>query len=124
MIDEIEKLLAESLATEFTPYVELNKEADALTAYFKPAADYSRRLTDHVTLYLSIDSDELVGCRIKGVSGILANLPNYLDVDHDDIQLSVMFLPYLSSADDEQRKMLNELARTSRDSDMRVPALA
>lgn len=124
MIDRIEKLLSQSMATEFTPYVELSREADALTAYFKLAADYSKRLTDHVTLFLSLDSDELVGCRIKGVSGILEDLPNYLDVDHDDIKLSVMFLPYLSAADEQQRKMFNELARTSRENDMRVPVVA
>ena len=37
-------------STPFQPYVEMSPEADALTFYFKPDADYSQRLTDHVTL--------------------------------------------------------------------------
>ncbi len=59
---------------EFQPYHELSTDADALTVYFKPDADYSKRLTDHVTLVLSIDANEIVGCRIKGISGILEDL--------------------------------------------------
>ena len=53
----------------FRPYCITSDEADALTAYFKEDADYSERLTDHVTLYRSIETNEIVGCRIKGISG-------------------------------------------------------
>jgi len=123
MIDRIEEFIQQQdMAKEFSPYVELNEQADALTAYFKSDADYSSRLTDHVTLYLSLDNDELIGCRIKGVSGILEDLPNYLSVDHDGVRLSVMFLPYVSAASEEERKMLKKLALAS--GDMRVPTPA
>ena len=50
----------------------ISPEADGLTAYFKFDSDYSQRLTDHVTLYRSTGSDEIIGCRIKGISRILA----------------------------------------------------
>jgi len=120
MIDRIEEFIQQQdMAKEFSPYVELNEQADALTAYFKSDADYSKRLTDHVTLYLSLDNDELIGCRIKGVRGILKDLPNYLSVDHDRVRLSVMFLPYVSAASEEEREMLKKLARAS--GDMRIP---
>lgn len=69
-------------SVEFRPYLAISHEADTLTAYFKPDADYSKRLTDHVTLYRSLDSHEIVGCRIKGISGILEDLPNFLHIDH------------------------------------------
>ncbi len=123
MIDRIEEFIQQQdMAKEFSPYVELNEQTDALTAYFKPDADYSRRLTDHITLYLSLDSDELVGCRIKGVSGILEDLPNFIEVDHDGARLSVMFFPYVSAASEEEREMLNKLALAS--GDMRIPTHA
>jgi hypothetical protein len=62
-----ELLESQNWDTPFQPYVEMSLEADALTFYFKPNADYSQRLTDHVTLYRSLESNELVGCRIKGI---------------------------------------------------------
>lgn len=72
MAANIKDLLANQIGNNpFEPYVSISREADALTAYFKPDADYSQRLTDHVTLYRSIDTNEVIGCRIKGIRGIL-----------------------------------------------------
>lgn len=71
-VDQIKALLeSEPVANKFSPYRELNLEADALTVYFKPDPDYSKRLNDHITLYLSIETNQIVGCRIKGIAGIL-----------------------------------------------------
>jgi hypothetical protein len=52
------------------PYCHLSKEADALTVYFKGDADYSKRLSEHITVCLSLETNEIVGCRIEGLSGI------------------------------------------------------
>jgi hypothetical protein len=98
----------------FRPYCYFSKRADAITAYFKGDADYSKRLTDHVTLFLSIDKDELVGCRIKGVSGIIEDLPNYVHVNHGKVQLSVVFLSLRGTAPDaETRRVLNDLGKAA-----------
>ena len=59
----------------FRPYLVLSRETDGLTVYFKFDADYSQRLTEHVTLYRSTGSDEIIGCRIRGISRILEDLP-------------------------------------------------
>ena len=104
-------LKANPPANKFVPYCYLNKEADALTVYFEGDADYSKRLTDHVTIYLSIDTDEVVGCRIKGITGIIEDLPNYVKVTHNGYCLSVVFLPFLGGATVEVRKVINSLAR-------------
>ena len=56
---------------EFRPYCELCEAVDALIVYFKGDADYAQRLTDDITLYRSLDTNEVVGCRIKGIKGIL-----------------------------------------------------
>jgi hypothetical protein len=99
----------------FQPYVAINSEADALTAYFKPDADYSERLTDHVTLYRSIDSNQIVGCRIKGIKGILEDLPNFLRVAHQGATLSMVFWSFRGSIDDAARAAFKELAELAGD---------
>ena len=97
----------------FQPYVTISHEADALTAYFKPDADYSQRLTDHVTLYRSLDSNEIVGCRIKGIKGILEDLPNFLRVDHLGATLSMVFWSFCGGLDDEARDTFKQLAEAA-----------
>lgn len=83
MATDIEQLLADNPpADTFEPYARMSPDADAVTFYFKGDADYSKRLTDHVTLFLSQGDGSIVGCRIKGVKGILDDLPNYLTINH------------------------------------------
>ena len=105
---------------DFTPYCEASPKGDALTFYFKPDADYSKRLTEHVTLMLSLDSDEVVGCRIKGITGILEDMPNYIKIKHKDVRLSLVFWAYRGSiSDEEARKAMNRLAEQA--GDMLIP---
>ncbi|MDP7019151.1 MAG: hypothetical protein QGG36_25365 [Pirellulaceae bacterium] len=55
----------------FRPYWRLSNAADAVNVYFSNERDYSQRLTDRVTVFRSIETDEIVGCRIKGVAEII-----------------------------------------------------
>jgi hypothetical protein len=114
---ELNELFERDLAGgEFRPYFERSTEADALSVYFKPDPDYSKRLTDHVTLFLSVETSEIVGCRIKGITGILEDLPNYIRIDHDGVQLKCIFWSFRGSVQDEsQRRALNELAKNAGD---------
>lgn len=114
-VEEIKALLtSEPVADRFSPYYELNPDADALTVYFKSDPDYSKRLNDHITLYLSLETNQIVGCRIKGIKGIMDDLPNYLEV-HDPYKLSIVFLPFRGAAADEREiEAINELAHATR----------
>ncbi len=56
---------------EFKPYCYYNKGSDSITIYFKDIPDYSKQLNENVMLYLSIDENEVVGCRIDGVLNLL-----------------------------------------------------
>jgi hypothetical protein len=108
------RALVDGMAESFRPYHHFSPEADALTVYFKPDQDYSKRLTDHVTLYLSVDTGEIVGCRLKGISGIIEDLPNYLHIDHGGARISVLFWAFRGGVlDEDVRKTLNELARAT-----------
>jgi hypothetical protein len=108
-----ELLIAQIAGTPFRPYIEISPDADSLTFYFKPDADYSQRLTDRVTLYRSIESNELVGCRIKGIAGILEDLPNYLHVDHEGAKLSMVFWSFRGGLDEDARNTFKELAEAA-----------
>jgi hypothetical protein len=108
------QLLASELAVTgaFRPYVDQSPEANALTVYFRPEPDYSKRLTDHVTLYLSLETNEIVGCRIKGIRELLEDLPNFVRVTHEGVELKVIFWSFRGCAKDEgERQTFNELAK-------------
>lgn len=47
----------------FTPYTYTSEHS--IITYFKPDADYSEVLTDEITLYKSIETHEIVGCKIN-----------------------------------------------------------
>ena len=116
MATDLKDLLEAQIGdTPFRPYVEISPESDSLTFYFKPDADYSQRLTDHVTLYRSIESNLLVGCRIKGIRGILDDLPNFLHVDHQGAKLSMVFWSFRGGLDDEARDTFKQLADAAGD---------
>jgi hypothetical protein len=100
-------------AKKFVPYCYLSEQADELTVYFEGDADYSKRLNDHITVYLSLETDEIVGCRIKGVSGILEDLPNFIRVNHRDVELSIIFLAFRGGADKEVCEAVKGLARVA-----------
>ena len=97
-------------ARQFVPYCYLNEEADALTVCFEGDADYSERLNDHVTLYRSLETKEIVGCRIKGISGILEDLPNFIHVKDGPVKLSIIFWAFRGTAENEGVDAINDLA--------------
>ena len=116
MATDLTKFLANEIGdAAFQPYSVISREADALTAYFKCDADYSQRLTDHVTLYRSLDTNEIVGCRIKGISGILEDLPNFLRVDHEGATLSAVFWSFRGGVDESLRDTFKQLAEAAGD---------
>ncbi len=105
-------------ANRFVPYCYLSEQADTLTVYFEGDADFSKRLCDHVTLYLSLETREIVGCRIKGICGLLGDLPNYIQVKHGEVALAVVFLAFRGGAENEASKAMNDLAREASDRKM------
>jgi hypothetical protein len=116
----MEFLKANPPAKQFVPYSLLSKEADALTVYFEGDPDYSKRLNDHVTLFLSMETHEIVGCRIKGISGIISDLPNYLRIQHNGIELSIVFLSFRGGADEVTRNAINELGKVAASKNMKL----
>jgi hypothetical protein len=120
MASELSQFLREEVDGKhlpFVPYCDIHRDADALLVFYKPDPYYSKRLTDHVTLYLALDPPHgIVGCRIKGISSLLKDLPNYIAVDHGGIKLSLIFLSFRGGTEDEEVKAaFNELAKAAGD---------
>lgn len=111
---EIRQLLKENPpARKFVPYCYLSEQADALTVYFEGDADYSEWLNEHITLYRSLETKEIVGCRVKGIESVIQDLPNYIRVKDGDVELSILFLAYRGGAEGDVRQTMNDLARAA-----------
>jgi len=102
-------------AEVFRPYCCYSRAADALNFFHQNVPYHSQRLTDHLTLFLSDDTNEPIGCRIKGVAGILEDLPNFLEVNHGKVKLRVVFLAFAGGADEATRAGLAQLASAAGD---------
>jgi NTP pyrophosphatase (non-canonical NTP hydrolase) len=63
----VDVLLADYRQGTFKPYCHKSEASGAMTIYFSGDADYSERLTDEVTLYRSIKTNEIVGCRVPAL---------------------------------------------------------
>ena len=81
---------------EFVPCASPGPEEDALMFYFRNDPDYAKRINSRVTIYLSEDTDELVGCQIKGVGHVLQEL-GQLDVTikHGQVKLAIVLLAFM-----------------------------
>ena len=115
-----------SVADEFQPCAYYGQEEDAVVFYFEADPDYAKRINKWLTLYLSIDSDELVGCQIKGVRRVLEDMASFgIDVKHGKVKLTVLFLAFLSSASDDPvaRDYYRALGQAAKDtkSELEIP---
>lgn len=71
--------------------------------------------------FVYLDTNEIVGCRIKGISGILEDLPNYLHVDHQGARLSMIFWSFRGGLEDDQtRETFKQLAEAAGDMPLRT----
>lgn len=113
---------------EFVPCAYYGPEEDALMFYFRKAPDYSRRINSRVTVYLSMDDDELVGCQVKGVGRVLRELGEFdVTIRHGKVKLQIVLLALMEriledpSTRDVYRKVYRRAAEE--DVDLELPAL-
>lgn len=104
---------------EFQPYAYYGAEEDAITIYFKGDADYSRRCNSRVTVFFSLDGDELVGCRIKSLRHVLDDIGWFdLTLKHGRVRVDLLFLALRGEFADEPelralyRRLGQEVSKT------------
>ena len=78
---------------EFRPYAEYGEEEDAMICFFRPDPYSAKRLNSRVTIYLSEDNGDLVGCEIKSVRHVLHDIDWFpVSIRHGKIDLNLLFL--------------------------------
>jgi len=93
MADQLMELIQGTPKVEFTSSAYYDAETDALTFYFSDDPDYGKRLNQRVTAYLSLATNELVGCRIKGVKAALDELGWFdVSISTGKVSLKLLFI--------------------------------
>jgi hypothetical protein len=116
MAEDLMTYLSGRKAHGFEPRPFYSPDGDFLTFYFRGDEHYAERVDELLTIYLSMDGDELIGCKIKGVRRILDTLGKFgVEVSGQDMQLSFLFLPGASMLEDERRKRYEEIGAHTRD---------
>lgn len=122
MAETIEQFVDSIMPTgDFAPFAFHSEEADAITAHFEDVQDYSKRLNTHVTLFLAADDNRIVGCRIKNVAAIIEDLPNFIEANHNDCKLTVLFALVRSPNDGKyEREAVNKLGRMAKETGLKL----
>lgn len=89
---------------------------DYVTYYLRNDRCHAQRVDDLLTVYLAMGTDELVGCKIKGVKHILQTAGDFgVRVDDGDVHLGLFF--FLGAAwtkDEAKKKRYEELGRMAK----------
>jgi hypothetical protein len=84
----------------FHPWPLYTAEGDSLTFYVKDEESYGERIDDLLTIYKSIQTDEIVGCQIKGVRRKLDELNKFIvTVKSPKLELGLLFLTYMATTE-------------------------
>lgn len=67
MEKNLNEFLENNRAKGFRKVLHYFPNGDFVSFYFRPDRCYAERVDDRLTVYLSMDTKELVGCKIKGV---------------------------------------------------------
>jgi len=127
MADQTSELIAYILehppAETFQPCAYYGYEEDALMFYFRNDPDYARRINSRVTVYLSMDDNELVGCQIKGVGRVLREIGSFdITITHGKIKLQFVLLAFMDSMleGNETRDVFREVVRRAKEEDVEL----
>ena len=95
---------------EFRSVPYYSQEGDFLTLFLRNEDHYAKRVDSALTLYLSMKSNQLVGCKIKGVRRILetfGRLELTRTFHHSEgemeLELRVLLAPGMALASDEEQ---------------------
>jgi hypothetical protein len=108
----------------FQPRPFYGADEDSLTYYFGKAESYGKRVDELLTLFLSVKTDKLVGCQVKGVRKNLERLGDFgIAVKHGRVRLDLFFhlLAFLETKP-RQRQTYLDLSERTRDVELELDA--
>lgn len=121
--DLIANFEQETAGQEFQPYAYYDADSDALMFFISNEPEHGKRLNSRVTIYLSDETDELVGCRIKGVHSVLEDIGSFdVSISHRKIKLTMLFaaLHGKFAEEPESRNMYRHIGRHVGKSDLEI----
>ncbi|MFQ5730702.1 MAG: hypothetical protein ACE5KM_01985 [Planctomycetaceae bacterium] len=100
-----------------------------MTFYFSNEPDHGKRLNSRVTIYMSDETGELVGCRVKGVRAVLEDIGSFdVSISHGKVKLSMLFVAFhaVFSDDDDSRLAYRKIGQAASkcDLELEVPQYA
>jgi hypothetical protein len=100
----------------FRPVPHYFRQGDFVTYYFRDERAFAQRVDDLLTVFISFDTKELVGCKIKGVRHILQTAGDFgVTLDDGNVQLGLFFFIGAAVAkDEEQKRRYEELGRMAK----------
>jgi hypothetical protein len=122
MADKLTEYLREHPCKGFQPVPFYSELGDFITFFARDERYSERRIDDLLTVYLSPDAQELVGCKIKGVKHLLQTAGNFfVSVDSGKIKLAFFFaLGERVARDPEQRHYYTQLAALAQDAELQL----
>lgn len=92
----LEKLRQTEVTFRSRPH--FNATGDSLTLYFSDLPAYSQRIDSILTVYRSMESNEITGFKIKGVSLLAENVVNIFKIEDGEIEIRWLLLSALGTS--------------------------
>lgn len=81
---------------KFRPAPIYIEESDSILYFFENTDYYAKRINELFTVYLRMDSDELMGVEIKGIKHLLKLLGSFdIEVKSQKLKIGPIFVAYL-----------------------------
>ena len=94
---------SETETKAFAPSPLYTPEGDSLMFYMKDEESYRERIDELLTVYRSIETNEIIGCQIKGVRHKLDELSKFfVTVTSTELELGLLFLTYMAMASHDE----------------------
>lgn len=77
---------------KFKPIPQYFEAGDYLTVFFAEDIPHAIRVDGLLTIYVSDESGELVGCKIKGVSRLVENIAYLYDITYEAFQFQLLLV--------------------------------
>ncbi len=109
----------------FRPEPDYSAEGDSLTFFFEDHEYYGERIDSFLTAYRAVDSDDLVGCQIKGLPKALELLGDFgIAISDGNVLLTMVFMALMAQTPEREAvecyRELGRLAARSKP-EIRVP---
>jgi hypothetical protein len=92
---DLQQLMSEH--TEFSSKPVYSADGDFLSVFVRDSSCYAERVDDTLTIYKDDDTDELVGCKLKGIKTLLKKMDASGIMVQDEFRMTALFLGWVAA---------------------------